>query len=148
MKNKLDVLAFEHLFPANLPRELHLFFLDLIEKTCELSDTVYPINGIKKGNLISLHLKKDSDNIIYMSGFFNIDKENRCIEGEIYLDKSTIYIDSLITRLGEIEANEKKIYRILDKFTILNKVIKHEIICGNSKKEYYYNKSKSKVKLK
>ena len=134
MKNKLDVLEFEHLFPANIPRETHLFILDLIEKTCELSDTVYPINGVKNGCLISLHLKNESDNIIYMSGFFNIDKENRCIEGELYLEKNTIYIDSLITRLGYVKPDEKKFTEYL--------------ICGNNKKVNYYSKANSKVKLK
>ncbi len=144
MKNKLDVLVFEHHFPANIPRKIHLFLLDLIEKTCELNDTVYPINGVSKGSLVSLSLRKESDDIIYISGFFNIDKENRCIEGEIYIDKNTIYIDSLITRLGDIKSDEKKVYRVLDKFTLLNKVIKHEIICSNRKKDNCYYKVKVK----
>ena len=64
------------------------FLLNLIEKTVELTDTVYPINGTKCGQLICMHLKKSNNDIIYMSGFYSIGEENRCLEGEIYIDNN------------------------------------------------------------
>jgi hypothetical protein len=58
MENNQSDIIFEQYFPANISREKQLFLLDLIEKTVELSDTVYPIDGIKNGKLINMHLKK------------------------------------------------------------------------------------------
>ncbi len=70
---------------------------------------MYPIDGIKNGKLISMHLKKEDNGIIYMSGFYKISKENRCLEGEIYTYNNKIYIDSIITRLGKIPSSDKKV---------------------------------------
>jgi hypothetical protein len=83
-----------------------------------------------------------------MSGFYNIGKENRCLEGEIYLYNNEVYIDSLITRLGEIPVSEKKIYRSMDKFTLLKTKINHETICSNKIIKNSYFKIKNKVKIK
>jgi len=148
MQNSQDDIIFEHYFPANIPKEKQLILLDLIEKTVELSDTVYPIDGIKNGKLISMHLKKVKDNIIYMSGFYNIGKENRCLEGEIYLYNNEVYIDSLITRLGAIPSSDKKVYRFIDKFTLLKTKINHETICSNKIIKNSYSKINNKTKLK
>jgi len=148
MENNQNDIIFEHYFPANIPKEKQLILLDLIEKTVELSNTVYPIDGIKNGKLISLHLKKADDDIIYMSGFYNIGKENRCLEGEIYIYNNKIYIDSLITRLGEIPISDKKVYRCMDKFTLLKTKINHETICSNKIVKTSYFKTKNKAKLK
>lgn len=148
MENNQSDIIFEHYFPANIPRGKQLLLLDLIEKTVELSNTVYPIDGIMNGKLISMHLKKLNDNIIYMSGFYNIGKENRCLEGEIYLYNNEVYIDSLITRLGEIPTGDKKIYRTMDKFTLLKTKINHETICGNKKVKNSYSKTENKIKIK
>ncbi len=148
MQNNQDDIIFEHYFPANMSKEKQLILLDLIEKTVELSDTVYPIDGMKSGKLISMHLKTVNHDIIYMSGFYNISKENRCIEGEIYIDNNKIYIDSLITRLGEIPIGDKKVYRFIDKFTLLKTKINHETICSKKivKKSYSIIKDKTKLK--
>jgi hypothetical protein len=148
MENNQSDIIFEQYFPANISREKQLFLLDLIEKTVELSDTVYPIDGIKNGKLINMHLKKVNDDIIYMSGFYNIGKENRCLEGEIYLYNNKVYIDSLITRLGQIPISEKKMYRSMDKFTLLKTKIKYETICSNKIINNNYFKIKNKVKIK
>jgi|GEM_PF-2670182 len=148
MENNQNDIIFEHYFPANITKEKQLILLDLIEKTVELSDTVYPIDGIKNGKLISMHLKKEDDDIIYMSGFYNISKENRCLEGEIYIYNNKIYIDSLITRLGEIPSTDKKVYRCMDKFTILKTKIKHETICSNRIVKNSYSKDTNKTKLR
>ncbi len=148
MENNQEDILFEHYFPANIPKEKQLILLDLIEKTVELNDTVYPIDGTKNGKLISMHLKKVNADIIYMSGFYNIGKENRCLEGEIYIYNDKVYIDSLITRLGEIPSNEKKIYRLIDKFTLLKTKLNHETICSNKIVKKSYSKINNRVKLK
>jgi hypothetical protein len=83
-----------------------------------------------------------------MSGFYNISKENRCLEGEIYIYNNKIYIDSIITRLGEIPSSDKKVYRCMDKFTILKTKIKHETICSNRIIKNSYPKDTSKIKLR
>ena len=148
MQNNQDDIIFEHHFPTNIPKEKQLILLDLIEKTVELSDTVYPIDGIKNGKLISMYLKEAGDDIIYMSGFYNIGKENRCLEGEIYIYNNKVYIDSLITRLGEIPSTDKKVYRFMDKFTLLKTKINHETICSNKIIKNSYSRIKNKTKLK
>ena len=148
MDNNQNDIIFEHYFPANISKEKQLILLDLIEKTVELSDTVYPINGIKSGELISLHLKRKDDGIIYMSGFYNISNENRCIDGEIYICNNKVYVDSVITRLGEIPACDKKVYRCLDKFTFFKAKINHETICSNRLLKNSYIKDINKIKLK
>lgn len=148
MQNNQDDIIFEHHFPTNISKEKQLILLDLIEKTFELSDTVYPINGIKNGKLISMHLKEVDDNIIYMSGFYNIGKENRCLEGEIYIYNNKVYIDSMITRLGQIPFNDKKVYRCMDKFTLLKTKINHETICSNRIVKNSYSKCENKTKSK
>ncbi len=148
MENNQKDIIFEQYFPANITREKQLILLDLIEKTVELSDTVYPIDGIKNGKLISMHLKKEDNGIIYMSGFYKISKENRCLEGEIYTYNNKIYIDSIITRLGKIPSSDKKVYRCMDKFTILKTKINHETICSNRIVKNSYSKDTDKTKLR
>lgn len=118
MQNYDNEIIFEKYFPTNLTKDKQQYILSLIEKTKEFTDNPYPLNGINTGTLISLNLKEANDSIIHMSGFYYIGKENRCLEGEIYFVKNTIYIDSLITRLGDIPNNESKIYRNLDSFRI------------------------------
>lgn len=149
MKNYPNEIIFEQYFPANISKDLQHILLDLIEKTVELSDSIYPINGITNGQLISLVLKASDDkDIIYMSGFYNIDIENRCLEGEIYLLDNKIYIDSLITRLGENILDSNKKYRSLDKFTILKTKINHESLCKSKLLKKSYPIIKQKVKKK
>ncbi len=148
MESNQNDIIFEHHFPANISREKQLILLDLIEKTVELTETVYPIDGIKRGKLIRMNLKKLEDNIIHMSGFYNIGRENRCLEGEIYLYNNKIYIDSLITRLGGIPSSDRKVYRILDKFTILKTKINHETLCGSELIKNSYPIIRETVKIK
>jgi hypothetical protein len=132
MDNKSKEIIFEQNFSSNIPKRNQRVLLNLIKKISELTNTLYPINGVSSGELINLHMRLINKDVVYISGFYSVDVENRCIQGEIYTLKDKVYIDTLITRIGDMPNDQIKEYRTLDIFTKINSNIEHSFIINDS----------------
>ena len=76
-----------------------------------------------------MHFRRDG-NIISFSGSLSIGREYRTIEGDIYIVKSGVVVDSKITRLC-VETDRKE-YTVLDEFKLEKNSLKR-------RSQYNYN---------
>lgn len=113
----------EQYFPyINMTLEERNYYLEILNSCQDICDSKFKINNEGKCNIVEMHFKKVNDNITF-NGSLNIgNKENRCIDGTIYIETNKLIVDSHITRLGQI--NEFREYTVLDEFSILKNKIK------------------------
>ncbi len=96
------------------------YYLNIIKHCKDICDTNHVIDGSKICEIVEMSFKKEG-NKIKVNGSLTIGdkiKENRIIEADMFLDSDKIIVDMLITRL--CISDDKKQYRVLDEFSIVD----------------------------
>ncbi len=118
----MDAINEQFFKKENITEEEFKYYFELIGKCKDICDSKYIVNGSGKCEILELHLKKVEPSLIKLNGTVYIDKENRIINGNIYIRSNKIVIDMKVERLL---VTEDKYYSTLDIFKIKdNKLIR------------------------
>lgn len=119
-KNEKDVLNEPYYIFNNIAKEDKKYYLDIIKHCKDICDTNNTVDGSNKCQIVEISMKK-TGNQIEISGSITIGdkvKENRTIEGDMFLEKDKIIVDMLVTRL--CTSDKLKKYRVMDEFSIID----------------------------
>lgn len=143
--NRYEAILDEERFPyKNMSLEERNFYLNIIRKCKDICDTENKVGNKSTCEIVELRLKKEN-NAVGFNGFLSIDNENRCIEGELFLqDKNTIMVDYKITRLSTTD--EHKEYRVYDMFKLQNDVLKRSSVYNYDYKKTYEEVVEGKIR--
>lgn len=135
---------FEQNFPCRgMTREERSICLNIIKHCKEISDSEHKVDGQNKCEILQMSFEKfkERKNVFVINGTLSIglkNKEARCIDGVIYLEKNSILVDMHIVRVcTDTLFNE---YSVVDEF----KIVKDEL----KRKSYYdYDMKKMTTKI-
>lgn len=118
MNKLLETVLDEKKFPyEGMTLDERNSYLNIINHCKDVCDSIYKVNGISKCQILEMRFKKNG-NQVRINGIMSIGTlENRCIDGFIFLEKDSIIVDALITRILK-EGNFE--YRVLDEFSIVD----------------------------
>lgn len=133
--NRYEVLLDEQRFPyENMTLEERNCYLNIIRNCKDICDSENKVDGVNNCKLVELHLKKKLNKVSFNGSLMigtGKQRENRCIEGELFLqNKNIIIVDYKIIRLNTND--EHKEYRVLDEFKIQKDIVKR-------RSQYNYN---------
>lgn len=137
--NRYEVILDEQKFPylwMTLEERNH--YLNIIRNCKDICDTENKVDGVSNCELLQLSLKKEN-NIVSFNGFLTIGtdkvRENRTIEGDLFFDKKSAFVDYKITRL--CIQDEHKEYRVLDEFKLEKDTLKRRSMYNYNMKSIY-----------
>lgn len=105
------------------------YYFNIISNCKDICNTENRVNDENKCRIIELHFKKNNS-VINVNGSVNIGNENRCINADIFINKNSIVVDMLVTRL--CVDDKLKEYSVLDEFKLEKGVLKR-------RSQYNYN---------
>lgn len=114
------------------------YYLNIINNCKDICDSENKVDNQSKCEIIELKLIKENKVIVF-NGSVTIGTEekheNRCIRGEIYLNKGQIIVDMHVTRL--LTSDDKKVYTVLDEFKLENDILKRRSMYNYNMKNIY-----------
>lgn len=148
--NRYEAILDEQWFPyEGMTLEERNYYLNIIKNCKDICDTENKVDNVSNCELVELHLKKNL-NTVSFNGSLTIGtdkvRENRTIEGDLFLLKDSVVVDYEIIRLC-IEEQPKK-YRVLDEFKIENDILKRRSQYNYNMKSIYDNIDNEEMKGK
>lgn len=137
-------IIFEHnrIASENMTEEERNIYIKVLENCKDICDTENKIGNVGKGEIIKGRLRKEDDKV-YFSAFvtyYDLEseiRENRCVDGIIYLDNDRLLVDMHVERL--CIKDEHKTYMVLDKFYLENDRTVRESSYNYEVKDNYKN---------
>lgn len=128
INSRAEEILEEQFFPyIGMSLEERNYYLNIIRNCKDVCDTENKVCNKSKSRIVEMHFKKQN-NVVDFNGSLTIEanqiRENRCIEGKMYLEKSSIIVDYKITRLC-VEQGPKE-YRVFDEFKLENNILKRK----------------------
>jgi len=121
MNKLLDTILDEQRFPyEGMTKEERNYYLNIIRNCKDIVDSEYKIDGIGNCEILQIHFKK-RNNKININGSLVLGtqiKENRTIDGYIFVENNRVIVDMHIIRLSKDGAFME--YTVLDEFKIIN----------------------------
>lgn len=137
--NRYEAILDEQWFPyLGMTLEERNYYLNIIRHCKDICDTENKVDNVSKCELIELHLKKNN-NVVSFNGSLTIGtdnlRENRTIEGDLFLEKDSVIVDYEIIRL--CIKDEPKKYRVLDEFKIVKDKLQRRSMYNYNMKSIY-----------
>ena len=137
--NKLfDTILDEQRFPyEGMNIEQRNYYLNIIRNCKDIKDSEHKIDGESVCQILELSFKK-KDSHVAINGLLSIGtdnvRENRCIEGLIFMESNNVIVDYHITRLcvGSVPTE----YTVLDEFKLCD---------GKLMRNSFYNYDMKKI---
>lgn len=128
--NSINVILDEQRFPyIGMSLDERNYYLNIINNCKDICDSENKVGNESKCKIVELRFKKEN-NIVNVNGSLMLGNECRCIDADIFIEKNSIIVDMLITRLcSDIGTKE---YRVLDEFKMERGILKR-------KSQYNYN---------
>ena len=129
--NKEEILKEEYFRSINMSIEERDFILELLSNCKDIKNSKYSETS---GKIVELSMKKETDNLINLSGSVAYDNENRTLQGTVMYYKDNIIFRNKMTRL--CYEGEDKEYFVLDTFSPTD--IGYDVVSyySNDKTEY------------
>ena len=124
MNKKTKILLDEQKFPYfDMSKEERDSYLNVISHCKDIYETENKLGSSSKCKMHKMVLRKQGSAVTF-NGILSLgeDKiyENRCIRGELYVDKDMILVYMNVERLGNVEP---KMYSVADKFKLQNDIL-------------------------
>ena len=137
--NRYEAILDEQWFPyLGMTLEERNYYLNIIRHCKDICDTENKVDNVSKCELVELHLKKNNY-VVSFNGSLTIVtdnlRENRTIEGDLFLEKDSVIVDYEIIRL--CIKDEPKKYRVLDEFKIVKDKLQRRSMYNYNMKSIY-----------
>lgn len=121
MSKLLNSILDEQRFPyEGINLEERNYYLNIIKNCKDIIDSEHKVDGESKSQINELHFKKVNNQVIINGSLIigSRTKENRCINGYIFIENNSILVDMHIIRLSNNGAFME--YTVLDEFKIVD----------------------------
>ena len=127
MNKKAKILLDEQKFPCfDMTKEERNMYLNIIRNCKDICDSENKVGDFSKCKIIQMVLRKKGSAVTF-NGILSLGEdnkfENRCVNGELYVDNDSILVYMNVERLGSFEP---KLYSVSDSFKIVNNILERK----------------------
>lgn len=124
MNKKAKILLDEQKFPCfDMPKEERNMYLNIIRNCKDICNTENKVGIFNKCKIIQMVLRKKGSAVTF-NGVLSIGEdnkfENRCVNGELYVDNNMILVYMNVERFKNIGQRE---YSVVDEFKLENNIL-------------------------
>lgn len=124
MNKKAKILLDEQKFPCfDMTKEERNMYLNIIRNCKDICDSENKVGTHSKCKMIQMVLRKKG-NAVTFNGILSLGEdnkfENRCVNGELYVDNNMILVYMNVERFKNIDQRE---YSVVDEFKLQNNIL-------------------------